>query len=227
MSAHCIVPIEGILYCQQVVDQPGNSWLTDLITANPSSAAQGCAPPKPQHAAETLPCDRPGSHKPQGDFLQENDNTRSGVLGCQSLRKGSRDAVVSENGDIRSDALAQGFAGPLTGSGDASGGSGKGRGLGPEGLGCAGSDHVYEITLALVTGRTHQIRAQFAAAGAPIIGDVMYEPLEGFLLPREGIAGAEFVARVEASSQVHGPIGLHAARLSWGTRVFEASPPWA
>ena len=37
-----------------------------------------------------------------------------------------------------------------------------------------GDDALFECEVELVTGHTHQIRAQFAAVGAPLLGDVLY-----------------------------------------------------
>jgi hypothetical protein len=41
--------------------------------------------------------------------------------------------------------------------------------------GCA---HAYEHGIRLLTGRTHQIRAQMAAIASPLLGDVMYQTLQ-------------------------------------------------
>ena len=42
------------------------------------------------------------------------------------------------------------------------------------------TDGVYRLEVTLLTGRFHQIRAQLAAAGAPILGDVTYGGADGF-----------------------------------------------
>jgi RNA pseudouridylate synthase len=39
----------------------------------------------------------------------------------------------------------------------------------------------FECKIRLITGRTHQIRLQFAAIGRPIVGDTRYEPVAGLL----------------------------------------------
>jgi 23S rRNA pseudouridine1911/1915/1917 synthase len=73
---------------------------------------------------------------------------------------------------------------------------------------------VNDVTLALaepVTGRTRQIRAHFAAVGAPLLGDTLYYP--------EGHWGAEAASRVL----------LHAWRLGFqrpdtGVRLTIAAP---
>ncbi|EFJ39002.1 hypothetical protein VOLCADRAFT_101452, partial [Volvox carteri f. nagariensis] len=35
----------------------------------------------------------------------------------------------------------------------------------------------YEVTLSLITGRTHQVRVQMAAMGLPLLGDRLYTAL--------------------------------------------------
>ena len=85
---------------------------------------------------------------------------------------------------------------------------------------------VFESTIDLSKGgKTHQIRAQLAAVGAPVIGDVMYGPIAGATVAG-GAASEDLVRRVGHCQQIEGSIGLHAFRLVWDGRTYEALPPW-
>ncbi|PIA27524.1 hypothetical protein AQUCO_07700061v1 [Aquilegia coerulea] len=105
-------------------------------------------------------------------------------------------------------------------------------------------DVAYECQINLLTGRTHQIRAQFAACGAPIVGDSMYMPAvmaersnpgvnpfgeHGKLHATEeekAIAEKEWMAQHGKEPSV--AIGLQAYQISWDEEeyIYEAGSPW-
>lgn len=102
----------------------------------------------------------------------------------------------------------------------------------------------YECTVNLLTGRTHQIRAQFSACGAPVVGDSMYMPaslaeiatpnINPFGKYKEGYTN-EDERRIAIDNWValHGKeptvaIGLQACQISWdnGEHIYNAGTPW-
>lgn len=102
----------------------------------------------------------------------------------------------------------------------------------------------YECKINLLTGRTHQIRAQLAAYGAPIVGDSMYMPAAIAEIVSPGlnpfgkhkkIYSSEDEKEMAMTAWIakHGKepsvaVGLQAFQISWddGEHVYEAGSPW-
>jgi 23S rRNA-/tRNA-specific pseudouridylate synthase len=105
-----------------------------------------------------------------------------------------------------------------------------------------GLDTGYEVLIELVTGRTHQIRAQLSAAGCPLLGDDLYTPLASPELRARLEEGDPTLVIVDDTgrrllAEADGPIGLQAFRLEIDDQkgvfgeegknvVFEAGTPW-
>ncbi|XP_042485487.1 RNA pseudouridine synthase 6, chloroplastic isoform X2 [Macadamia integrifolia] len=105
-------------------------------------------------------------------------------------------------------------------------------------------DVAYECKINLLTGRTHQVRAQLAACGAPIVGDSMYMPAAIAEKANPGInpfgkykkdytIDNDRVKAVEEWIAQHGKepsiaIALQACQISWddGEHYYEAKSPW-
>lgn len=105
-------------------------------------------------------------------------------------------------------------------------------------------DFAYECKINLLTGRTHQIRAQLAAFGAPIVGDSTYMPAALAEITSPGlnpfgkhrkhypseddkeVAITEWIALHGKEPSVS--IGLQACQISWddGKHIYEAGAPW-
>ncbi|KVI01079.1 Pseudouridine synthase, catalytic domain-containing protein [Cynara cardunculus var. scolymus] len=92
-------------------------------------------------------------------------------------------------------------------------------------------EFAYECKINLLTGRTHQIRAQLAACGAPIVGDSMYTPAAILELASPEVnpfgkykkqfkSEADRECAIEDWAAKHGKepgvaIGLQACQISW------------
>ncbi|KAI3466584.1 hypothetical protein Pfo_023247 [Paulownia fortunei] len=113
-----------------------------------------------------------------------------------------------------------------------------------EDCGWPSKEFAYECKINLLTGRTHQIRAQLAACGAPLVGDSMYMPaaiaeascpgLNPFGKNNKEYASDDVKAlAIEEWIARHGKepsvaIGLQACQISWddGEHSYEAGSPW-
>ncbi|WCJ20255.1 hypothetical protein M5689_002502 [Euphorbia peplus] len=105
-------------------------------------------------------------------------------------------------------------------------------------------DYGYECKINLLTGRTHQIRAQLAACGAPLVGDSMYMPAAIAEMANPGTNpfgkykrqlndGDDESRAIDDWVVKHGKepkvaIGLQACQISWddGKHTYKARSPW-
>ncbi|KAK2447799.1 RNA pseudouridine synthase 6, chloroplastic [Trifolium repens] len=113
-----------------------------------------------------------------------------------------------------------------------------------EDCGWPSQDYAYECKINLLTGQTHQIRAQFAACKAPLIGDSMYMPAAIAEMTNPGLNPfgkykKDFTSESEEETDVinwiaqHGKepsvaIGLQACQISWDDdeHFYRAGSPW-